>query len=570
MHKRSLLLIILSVAIVVFGGAHAYAASPNVVISQVQLGDLASASNELIELYNNSDSAVDITGWCLYYASANSMTNGSKLGCMTTATTATHILLPAKTYALAVSTQLASNNPSMNGDIKFSATLSGTAGHVRLLNSESVEIDKIGWGATALSPEGNAAFVPANGLVLTRINVGDTHQDSDNNMMDFQMTTPRLVYSYDNIYKVTDVCTNIDGIQQMVPDGFIIDQFSSCISPTTDLCSNMGGMQTVLPPGFLLDGNGGCQFDVCANIDGLQTDIPAGYQPSLGQQCVEALRLLKVNELLSNVSGADEGHEFIELYNPNDVAIDMSRYILEIGQTSQYHIHFDALDMIAAHGYKVLYNDTYTFTLVNTQSLVKIIGDDGSLIDQSVLYDSPAEDLAWALIGGGWQYTNQPTPNAQNLASQQVVSGTTNEDIASDQQVSTLKQCAANQYRNLETNRCRLITTLDFAEPCKDGQYRSEETNRCRNLASDVTVYTACAEGQERNPDTNRCRNVTSSTVPKADFAVLGTQTKQNNNYVLWAIIGVAVLALAYAMWEWRQEVRNIIRKIRRFFTIRK
>jgi hypothetical protein len=47
-----------------------FAASDGIVISEVSMGSEDSASNEFVELYNNSSSAIDISSWSLYYRSA--------------------------------------------------------------------------------------------------------------------------------------------------------------------------------------------------------------------------------------------------------------------------------------------------------------------------------------------------------------------------------------------------------------------------------------------------------------------------------------------------------------------
>ena len=43
-----------------------------IVISQLQTGNSLSASNEAVELYNNTDEDWDITNWCVRYTSSSS------------------------------------------------------------------------------------------------------------------------------------------------------------------------------------------------------------------------------------------------------------------------------------------------------------------------------------------------------------------------------------------------------------------------------------------------------------------------------------------------------------------
>jgi hypothetical protein len=590
-----------------------HALSTNVVISQIQLGNVASASNEFIEIYNNSATDVDITNWCLYYASASSIQNGSKLACFLSDSDSVHIYLPSHSFAFLISNQLATATPSLGSDLKFSATLSGTAGHVRLIDSGGVEVDKVGWGVTALSAEGaSPATVPTVGKVLGRKTINlDVLQDTNVNSEDFEIVSPRVTYNYGSIYEKQDLCLNIADIQAVLPDGYSVDIAGNCTPPPVDICSNLDGLQATLPNGYGIDAIGDCQIDLCQNIDGLQqilpdnmeldgsgdcalhdecsnltgvqSEIPDGYKKSDDNICLLDLLPLQISELLPNVTGSDEGKEFIEIYNPNGSDVDLENYVFYVGTNDDTFYNFPIGSHVDAGQYMAFYNDQIEFTLINTTSGVRLKSIDGVLIDETLVYNSPKDDFAWALIDGTWQYTNRPTPGGANLSSLIEVDS----EVAVE---SSLEPCAANQYRSPETNRCRLIaTTSSVLTACKDGQYRSEETNRCRSIAADVSALTPCDEGQERNPETNRCRSITAVlgdndltpckegqernpetnrcrnivSMPQAEYAPEQT-AESSNGYVGWlALAGVGIVAIIYAIWEWRQEIAGIIRKIK-------
>ncbi|MDB5167156.1 MAG: hypothetical protein JWN26_301 [Candidatus Saccharibacteria bacterium] len=598
---------------------NALAVSPSIVLSQVQLGNSASASNEFIEVYNNSSNETEITNWCLYYASASSTQIGSKLGCFVPENDSLHLYIPTHTYVFAISTALATSLPSLGSDLKFAATLSGTAGHVRVVDGDGIEIDKVGWGTTAISPE--TLFTPTAplGKVLGRkVNtLLNTLQDTDNNSLDFELVTARSNYVYGSIYEIQDLCKNIAGIQTSIPGGYSVDTNANCIPPPVDMCTNIDGLQAVMPTGYGLDENDLCQPDVCSNISGLQiivpsskeldsngncvdhdyclnisgiqTIIPDGYHAGNQGLCLLDILPIKVNELLANAVGSDNGHEFIELYNPNDAPVDLIVYLLKIGIDAPKFYSFPLESAIEPHGYISFSDDDIPFTLVNSMSQVSLVSVDNQLVDESPIYNNPQDGIAWALIDGTWQYTNQPTPNAKNLAS--IVSQDTVEEV-----VVGLNPCAPNQYRNPDTNRCRLLITVGSTlVACQDGQYRSEITNRCRSIASDVATLTPCDANQERNPETNRCRLITSSTseptpckpgqernpdtnrcrtvassVPTAEFAVEPV-TDTSSGIVGWlAVGGVCLIALAYAGWEWREELIQAVRRLSTFFHLQK
>jgi hypothetical protein len=558
------------------------ASSQSVVISQIQLGDSLSASNEFVEIYNNSDVDIDITDWCLYYASATSTQIGSKMGCFLT-DGATHVFLPARSFAFAISTQLAVNSPNVGSDIRFSATLSGTSGHVRIIDATDTVVDTVGWG-TAVSPETTASSTASNGMILERKSIdASSLQDTDNNFDDFRLNTPRLSYEYGNVYEVQDQCVNIEGFQEIIPENYTVDMVGICTPPPVDVCVNIGGIQVDVPNGYAIDDTGLCQVDACENIDGPQITLPVGYIYNASDECVLIPKKLVITELLPNPDGDDSGNEFIELYNPNIETVSLDGYAFYVGTNTTTVYGFPNGTYIEPHAYMVFYNDTIHFTLVNTTGGIHLLSTDDILVDSSDTYVSATSGMSWSLIHDTWQYTNQPTPGYENLPSlvdtiEEVVTG--------------LKPCALNQYRNPQTNRCRLIVTVSSTlKPCKDGQYRSEITNRCRSIAADVSSLTPCdanqyrnpttnrcklitsssssltpcGEGQERNPETNRCRNVVGN-VPTAGFAVEPIPDTAGTASGWWAVAGVCLLAVGYGVWEWRQELRHAIRRVSTFF----
>ncbi len=594
----------------------ASATSPNVVISQVQVGPTGSLSNEFIELYNNADTEVDITNWCLYYASAGQPQTqmGSKVACFTTENPSLHLFLPPYSFSFAISTALATASPSLGSDMKFSATLASAGGHLRLADTTANVIDKLGWG-TAVAPETLASIAPTSPKVLQRKQsaVVNILQDTDNNNIDIELANSRTSYMYGAVYEKQDVCSNIAGVQENPPTGNSVDDQGNCVAPPIDVCSNIDGLQVIVPNGFALDESNACQPDVCANIAGLQTTLPSGKELDDSANCVEQdycdniaglqtsvpamyrttapdICLLDVppifvSELFANAVGSDEGNEFIEIYNPNSSMVDLSLYVLKVGTDAPKTYSFPSGTTIDPGGFITFYGDDIPFTLTNTTGQVSISTTDGQMVDQSASYVNADEAVAWALINGMWQYTNQPTPNAHNVPSITVVDDT-------DEIVTGLKPCATNQYRHPETNRCRLLATVGSTLiACKDGQYRSEITNRCRSIAADVdgltpckenqernpdtnrcrliassdTTLTPCKEGQERNTETNRCRNVTTA-IPGAAFAVQPVVDTGGGIVSWWAIGGVSLVALGYAVWEWREEILHSIRKVATFF----
>jgi len=317
--------------------------------------------------------------------------------------------------------------------------------------------------------------------------------------------------------------------------------------------------------------------DVCSNIEGAQATVPESMERNDAGECHEELVMpLVITELLPNATGADAGNEFIELYNPNETPVQLSGYKLHVGPSLGDIYDFPVGISIAPHSYRSITNANVSFTLLNSSSKVALKTRDGRTVSETVPYADPKEGASWALIDAVWQYTYDPTPGWANIF-----------EANSIDDVPVLQSCAANQYRSLETNRCRLIATSNVT-PCKDGQYRSEETNRCRNIAADAKTVTPCdanevrneetnrcrkimvaaspapcKEGQARNPDTNRCRTVTK--MPTVGYKAVGGTIENTGSWYVWAAIGaLLILAIGYAIWEWHHEIGKFIANMRR------
>lgn len=132
-----------------------------------------------------------------------------------------------------------------------------------------------------------------------------------------------------------------------------------------------------------------------------------------------------------------------------------------------------------------------------------------------------------------------------------------------------LKPCDTDQYRSPETNRCRNIATSSSSlKPCDDDEYRSLDTNRCRNIVSTASAkLKPCAEGKARNPETNRCRNVPTTSVLGDTVGYAVDTTKNTGSTTGWWLLGgIGVLALSRGVWEWRYEIRGASRKVFSFF----
>ncbi len=87
-----------------------------------------------------------------------------------------------------------------------------------------------------------------------------------------------------------DVCLNIMGIQNSVPNGFSLNN-NMCLEIVVDVCPNLDGVQASVPVGYSSLPNGACvsnQLDYCPNLDGVQLSVPLEYTVTEVGDCKKA------------------------------------------------------------------------------------------------------------------------------------------------------------------------------------------------------------------------------------------------------------------------------------------
>ncbi len=565
--------------------AHGEASVPgSVVIVQIQAGAVSAATQEFIAIYNNSNIRINISDWCI----TNKKTSNNFVTCFDNRPENINFLLPSHEYAL-----ISSNNFPGLTSFKYqitnstSGSITGSSDVISLIDANGIVIDSVEWGTG--SENSLSANLDGGSSWLRQLSDGSTNVYKDTGIMQNDFTKVKQLGNYaDGVQQseVPDYCSNIDGLQLGYPAGYMPDGNGNCIKPKVSACKNLVGFYETVPDGYALDENNNCQVDTCPNISGLQLALLDGYMKDDDDNCVHKLLPLKITELLPNAIGSDIGNEFIELHNPNKVDVDLLYYVFYIGSDFEHFYSFPVNSSIKAGEYKIFSNKDIKYTLINTTSSVTLRTVDSLFVDSAPAYLNPIEGTSWAIINGTWQYTNRPTPNAANRSSLISQANSTSADNDSN-----LAPCAANQYRNPLTNRCKLLPEYSSQlTPCKDGQYRSEETNRCRNIVSDIADLMPCAEGQERNPATNRCRNITSvlgdsilvpckegqernpetnrcrniASMPTADYAPEKVTASSHDQTLYFVLAGVGAVALAYAVWEWRVEIAKLFGKIKK------
>lgn len=302
--------------------------------------------------------------------------------------------------------------------------------------------------------------------------------------------------------------------------------------------------------------------------------IPEIPDPGTPPECMAVV----LSELLPNAAGPDTGKEFIEVHNPTDAPVTLQGCQLQLEGGKSFAL---PNELLAAGGYRAFYDAETGLTLPNASAVTVRLTSISS--EQSVRYaDNMADGAAWAMLGGTWQVTTIPTPNAANVL------GTSAPQESSPSTLAAPVPCAAGKERNPQTGRCRTVLNASSPTACKIGQERNPETNRCRLVTAVAAGPKPCKANQERNPETNRCRAVQAASTVKPCPAgqernamtnrcrkVVGGAAGQMatvkdvkgstlaSNYRWWIAGGLIISAAAYGIYEWRKDVVNVLRRVR-------
>lgn len=124
----------------------------------------------------------------------------------------------------------------------------------------------------------------------------------------------------------------------------------------------------------------------------------------------------QISEVLPNPAPpqTDTDDEFIELYNSNDKDFDLSGFILQVGTTTQHKYTFPAGTIIGAKKFEAFFSDDTGLSLSNNSGQVALLDPSGNLLNQTDVYGTAKDGIAWVSADGLWQWTTSPTPSAVN------------------------------------------------------------------------------------------------------------------------------------------------------------
>lgn len=199
----------------------------------------------------------------------------------------------------------------------------------------------------------------------------------------------------------------------------------------------------------------------------------------------------------------DKEDEFIELYNPGVEVVDLTGYEIQSGSTSWRYKYKIESGQIKPKGWLAINSSDSGVTLSNGGSNVRLIDPNGTELD-GVSYEKAKSGLVLAKFDSGWKWSDQPTPNAKNTL---ITSDNSVDETSSD-------------------NKSESFDTSGFTKVAGANSVKSSSEQSANSFNQ--------SQPQESSIDTS----------------------------VLVIVGGLAVL---YGLYEYRQDIRGAVAKLRRY-----
>ena len=341
-----------------------------VVISEFRTRGPGGANDEFLELYNNSDGTVDVSGW--------KIRGSNNAGSVTTRLTISHgTTIPAHGHFLATNGSASGYSGSITGDQTYTSGIVNDGGLAITLPDDSI-VDQVGLSSGSAFREGmNLAPLPSDANQSYERKPGGASgstQDTGNNFNDFQLLTPSDPQNSNSV-------PTPDASPSPSPTPGASPSPGPSPTPTISPSPNPSPSPSPSP--------GSSPFPSPSPSPSPSSSPSPAASPTPGPPVV-------ISEFRTRgPSGAND--EFIELYNKGESAIDVSgwklrgsnnaasittRVTINNGTTIAAHGHFLATNSSAA-GYSgaIVGDQTYTSGITNDGGIALTFPDD-SIVDQ--------------------------------------------------------------------------------------------------------------------------------------------------------------------------------------------
>lgn len=492
-----------NLAFSVFGSTSALAVNDQkVLITEIKLGG-GTENKEFVEIYNDGDSEIDLTGWAVEYAKASF--DSSKCSSVNWKAVAA----PSSQVNVKTLSGLLPPGAFLVVPISINDSVSGSARLISQVGSVFTEHDLVGWGEEASCIRGEtAAPLPANGSSITRVFDPEAHPKNTFINSNDWILEP-------NPTPGSDICLEIDCYEEIESPDQEIPEAPPCLVAFSEVLANPLGTDSgneyfeLHNPTQSIQTLEGCKIKFGASAKEYAFSSSLTLEP-MGYLIIKATDLSPAGLQITNAGGE------IWLFD------SLSEQILNYPQAEDD----EAWSLIGGEWQAT---DVLTPGAANKPAAIKVDSSQNETLEPC----------------GEGKVRNPETNRCKNI-----------------EQPDELAPCREGQARNPDTNRCRNKNLVAELTPCREGQVRNPETNRCRSVAGASTTVADCKEGYERNPATNRCRKVTGGLASPASFTPASTDSAASKfNY--FAIGLVSLMALAYGCYEYRNDLANSYSGIR-------
>ncbi len=169
----------------------------------------------------------------------------------------------------------------------------------------------------------------------------------------------------------------------------------------------------------------------------------------------------QVNEALPNPAEpqTDSEDEFIELYNSNGVAFDLTGFKLQTGTTTLHNYTFPVGTMLAPKSFTAFYSIDTGLSLSNSSGQARLLDPVGNTISQSDIYGTAKEGQTWALANGAWYWSTTVTPNAANIVRQPLSVQSLSVGTTAKSASTTAKKSATTAGKTAATPKVKAAST---------------------------------------------------------------------------------------------------------------
>lgn len=448
---------------------------PSLIISQLKI---TSSNGQFVTLYNATNNTLDMSRYQLEYFNNYDLAKAtsSKLIALT-GMVPPHGYFMVNDSALLLCYQLTVDSVSLG--------FSSTAGLVEVLafnqsnpggSVTPLLQDYVGWSKLAAP---STQTLPSSPNAFLQRQPADTHGNPTINMSgtgSWQAVQP----------DINNVCNLIgvgSGGSSAVPSGL------SQLLPSTEPPSTIVSLQNEAAPAGKLEASTLPEADIGAMAP-------------------------KITEILPNPigSGNDASDEFIELYNPNPTAFDLSGFGLQAGVASLHKFNFANGTILPPQSFTAFYSVKTGLSLSNSSGQVKLLDPFGNSISVTDTYQTAKEGQAWALANAKWYWTDKPTPGAANIIN------------------------AANAAIAKKPSTKTILTKAKSSKSSNQGKVKGAITKK---------------------PKSHSTSKNTKSQAP--------TSTPVHR----WVLVLVAGLALLYGAYEYRADLANRVYQFRKYYRTR-